>query len=431
MTFTNKPDLVNTTLNRPIVIVDPLSSGVELAPAFKARGIPAIAVTLTTEEWPEFGAKMQSSDFIEVIPDQQDIENIIKKYDPLAIIPGTEEGINLAERLTEIITPRLSNDPKKSLHRAHKSLMQEALKEAGVPSLLTLHTASESIAEAWIRENNLIESPLILKPPMSSGSEMVFHIEPQSDWKKAFHQILTQPSIVSGKKNDVAIIQELAIGTEYAVGTVSADGKHYLVHLIKYNKTAAGDRKTVFDHVEFVPYDKDILGDLWDYTKNVLDALGVRWGATHTEIMLTKNGPRLIESSPRMIGGPVVGFARAATGSSQADKLVEIYIDGDVQTKDYVFKKTVVPVFLKAITQGTVSNLEAFDHASQLPTLLYKYIWIKNGDTVPQTIDYLTAIGIIALAGDRKSIFLDYNKIREMESQLVITPSPQTKGAST
>jgi len=242
---------------------------------------------------------------------------------------------------------------------------------------------------------------------------------------------LTQPSIVSGKKNDVAIIQELAIGTEYAVGTVSADGKHYLVHLIKYNKTAAGDRKTVFDHVEFVPYDKDILGDLWDYTKNVLDALGVRWGATHTEIMLTKNGPRLIESSPRMIGGPVVGFARAATGSSQADKLVEIYIDGDVQTKDYVFKKTVVPVFLKAITQGTVSNLEAFDHASQLPTLLYKYIWIKNGDTVPQTIDYLTAIGIIALAGDRKSIFLDYNKIREMESQLVITPSPQTKGAST
>jgi len=56
--------------------------------------------------------------------------------------------------------------------------------------------------------------------------------------------------------------------------------------------------------------------------------------------MLTKNGPRLIESSARMIGGPVVGFARAATGSSQADKLVEIYVDGDVQTKEFVFKKS-------------------------------------------------------------------------------------------
>lgn len=431
MTFTKKPNLEKSTIKRPVVIVDPLSSGVELAPAFKARGIPAIAVTLTTEEWPEFGSKMQSSDFIEVIPDQPGIENIIKKYDPIAIIPGTEEGISLAQRLTEIITPHLSNDPQKTPHRSHKSLMQEALKEASVPSLKTLHTASETEAVAWIKKNNLEDSPLVIKPPMSSGSEMVFHIAPQGDWKKAFHQILTQPSIVSGKISTEVIIQEQAIGTEYAVGTVSANGKHYLVHLIKYNKTAVGDRKTVFDHVEFVPYDKDLLGGLLDYTKNVLDALGVRWGATHTEIMLTKNGPRLIESSARMIGGPVVGFARAATGSSQADKLVEIYGDGDVHTKEYVFKKTVVPVFLKAVTQGTVSNLEVFDRASQLSTLLYKYIWVKNGDIVPQTMDYLTAIGIIALAGDRPSIFLDYNKIREMESQLIITPTPQSNGAST
>jgi biotin carboxylase len=253
---------------------------------------------------------------------------------------------------------------------------------------------------------------------------MVFHIPANGDWKNAFRRILATPSVISGKRSETVVIQEQAIGTEYAVGTVSAGGKHYLVHLIKYNKTCSGGRQTVYDHVEFVPYDKEVLGGLFDYTKKALDALGVRWGATHTEIMLTKNGPRLIESSSRMIGGPVVGFARAATGSSQADKLVEIYVDGDVQTKEFVFRKTVVPVFLKAVTQGMVSNIEVFDGASRLPTLLNKYVWIKNGDRVPQTIDYLTAIGIIALAGDRESIFLDYGKIRAMESNLLITQQP-------
>lgn len=405
-------------MSRPVVIVNPLSSGIELAPAFKARGIPAIAVTLNYQEWPEFGSRIEASDFVEIIPDQPDIEKLMKKYDPIAIITGTEEGIPLAEHLTAFLTPQFSNDPKKSLHRSHKALMQEALKEAGVPTLKTLHTSSESEVENWIKENDLEDCPLIVKPPISSGSEKVFHIPANGDWKKAFHRILMEP-VLSGARSETAVIQEQAIGTEFAVGTVSANGRHYLTHLMKYNKTSVGEHRTVFDHVEFVPHDKEALGDLFDYTQKALDALGIRFGAAHTEIMLTEKGPRLIESSPRMIGGPVVGFARAATGSSQADRLVELYADGDVVTKDYVFRKTVVPVFLKAVTHGTVSNVEVLDGISKLPTLLSRHIWIKNGDRVPQTVDYLTAIGIVGLVGDRETIFLDYKKIRSMESKLV------------
>jgi biotin carboxylase len=407
---------------RPIVIVDPLSSGIELAPTFKARGIPAVAITLKNKEWPEFGSKMQAADFIQILPDQPGIEELIRNYDPIAIIPGTEEGIPLAERLTELLTPLLANDPAKSLHRAHKAFMQKALSDYGIPSLKTVHTASEDEARVWITENGLEKTPLIIKPPMSSGSEMVFHIAARGDWTKAFRFILTQPSVISGKLSETVVIQEQAIGTEYAVGTVSANGKHSLVHLMKYNKLLSGDRQTIFDHVEFVDYNRATLGDLFPYTENVLDALGVRFGASHTEIMLTENGPRLIESSPRMIGGPVVGFARTATGSSQADKLVEIYVDGDVQTKEFIFKKTVVPVFLKAAREGIVSNLEALEAATDLASLLSKYVWIKNGDRVPRTEDYLTSIGIIALAGDREAIFADYRKIRAMESKLVFTP---------
>ncbi len=68
------------------------------------------------------------------------------------------------------------------------------------------------------------------------------------------------------------------------------------------------------------------------------------------------------------------------------------------------------------------SNLEVFEDASKLSSLLFKYVWIKNGDRVPQTVDYLTAIGIIALSGDREAIFSDYKRIREMESKLVFIP---------
>ncbi|MEZ4744095.1 MAG: hypothetical protein R3B45_16875 [Bdellovibrionota bacterium] len=61
--------------------------------------------------------------------------------------------------------------------------------------------------------------------------------------------------------------------------------------------------------------------------------------------MLTKNGPRLIESGARMLGGPTVGFSRVATGSSQADRMVEAYLNGDVRSSEYKLKTSVMPVF--------------------------------------------------------------------------------------
>ena len=142
-------------MNRPVVIVDPLSSGIELAPAFKARGIPAIAVTLKSLDWIGFGMKIQTSDFIEIIPDQPNLVEVLRKYNPLAIIPGTEEGVPLAEALAIALTPQFANDPKKSLHRLHKALMQEALQEAGVPALKTLNTSSENEVETWIKDKRI------------------------------------------------------------------------------------------------------------------------------------------------------------------------------------------------------------------------------------------------------------------------------------
>ncbi|MCE3044467.1 ATP-grasp domain-containing protein [Legionella sp. 16cNR16C] len=409
-------------MNRPVVIVDPLSSGIDLAPAFKSRGIPAIAITYKTLEEIGFGLDVQTSDFIEIIPDQPNLADILKKFNPLAIIPGDERGVPLAEKLTEVLTPHLANDPGKSLHRTHKAFMQEALQEAGIPFLKTVNTASKKEVELWIRNNGLSNSPLIVKPPVSAGSDKVFHIKANQDWKEAFDKVLHEPSKTTGKNSETVVVQEQALGTEFAVGTVSANGKHYLAHLIQYNKTSIHGRKTVFDYVEFLPYCDTHHRELFSYTQKVLDALGIRWGAAHTEIMLTSNGPRLIESGARICGGPTVRFAREATGSSQADKLVEIYVDGDVLTQEYQFKKSVVPVFLKSPVEGIISNVEAMAGIYQLPTLLDEYIWFKNGDRVPHTVDYLSSIGIIALAGERQMIFSDYKKIRSMEAELVVSP---------
>ncbi len=47
-------------MNRPVVIVDPLSSGIDLAPAFRSRGIPSVAVTFKSLEEIGFGLEVQA-----------------------------------------------------------------------------------------------------------------------------------------------------------------------------------------------------------------------------------------------------------------------------------------------------------------------------------------------------------------------------------
>ncbi len=381
-------------------------------------GIPSIAVTLKPFSRVGFGTHIDASNFIEVIPEQPGLEKILREFNPFAIIPGAEGGVRLADRLAVAITPHFCNDPEKSLNRVHKAFMQRALEEAGIPALKTLNTSSEKDVESWLEEHGMAGEPLIVKPPISAGSDKVFHIEPYMDWRPAFHRVLSEPCKVTGEVSKTVVIQEQAIGPEFAVGTVSANGNHYLAHLIRYNKTSSGDRKTVFDHVEFLPYHENEFGELFDYAQRALDALGIRWGAAHNEFILTSKGPRLIESGARMLGGPSIGFAREATGSSQLDKLVEAYLEGDVVSKTLNFKKTVVAVFLKSRAAGMVSNAEVFDELSNLPTMFSKHIWFKNGEVVQQTVDYLTSIGVVALSGNRQSIFRDYARIREMESAL-------------
>jgi biotin carboxylase len=415
-------------MTQPVVIVDPIDSGAELAPAFAARQIPAIAVrSIRGGTWDAvneggYAATIQAAHFLEIHEDGPDLVERLRRYAPLAVIAGAESGVELADRLAAALTPQVSNVPALTRARRHKGLMQEALARAGLPVIRTLNTASAAEVMGWLADQNLTDAPLILKPAASAGSDNVHHIPPGGDWQTPFDLILSSRTKLRAEANETVIVQEQVFGTEFAVDTVSAAGEHVLAHLIRYNKTSAGDRMTVFDHTEFLPFDPERYGELLAYVRQALDAVGIRWGAAHSEVMLTPDGPRLIEVGARTCGGPVLGFSRIATGSSQLERVVEAYVDGEIRTRSYDFRQTVVPVFLIAPVAGTLRNVEALDQLRQLPTHLSTHMWVGNGDHVLRTVDFDTTLGIVGLAGDRDAVFADYQRVRDVEALLRIDP---------
>jgi len=411
------------TISQPVVIVDPVCSGADLAPAFAEKGIPVIAVrstTLAETNLTGYGNNIPSTHFLKVYNNHPTLADDLRQWNPRAIIAGTETGVWLADKLAAMLTPQLANIPHLSLARRHKGEMQKALANAGLPVIPTLNTASAAEVTDWLREHDLTDKALVLKPPVSMGSDNVFHIPPGGDWKRIFNYILSTPTALLREPNETVIVQEQITGTEYSVDTVSAAGKHVLAHLTKCKRISMGEGMTVMDHTEFVPFDNEQHGELLHYAKQAIDALGIRWGAAHNEIMLTAAGPRLIETGARMCGGPIIALARAATGSSQLERVLEAYLDGEIQNQRYDFKQTVVPVFLNSPVSGILRNVEILDKLRSLPTHLSTHLWLKNGDPVPRTIDVDTTLGVIALAGERHAVFADYLKVRQVEAQLII-----------
>ncbi|MBV9708554.1 MAG: ATP-grasp domain-containing protein [Chloroflexi bacterium] len=408
---------------RYTVIVDPYSSGAMLGSAFRDQGVLPIAVTTSVVPPEVYAQSWMPSAYDTVVVYDKSVPDIVERLralDPLCVIPGAESGVELADELASALTPHLANVPSLASSRRHKMCMGEAVSAAGLPHIRQICTNNVADVQDWIKREGLSSQALVLKPPKSAGTDGVIKVESSRDWLPSFRALLGQRNKLGGT-NDEVLVQEFITGDEYVVDTFSYHGIHTVTDICRYRKVVNAEHIAVYDSLEFLPSDCTVHSELIDYTFGVLDALGVRFGPAHSEIMLTASGPRLIETGVRMHGGGHPEFCRLATGDSQLDRTVAFYIgNGPIRT-DFTLTRKVMVIFLIARARGIVRNSEIFAAASRLASHYKSVISVKNGDRVVKTSDLFTALGFIVLAHERPNqVFADCRTVKDMENALVI-----------
>ncbi|WIM99851.1 ATP-grasp domain-containing protein [Actinoplanes oblitus] len=402
-------------MNSPVVVVDPFSSGTEVAPAFAAHGVPAVAVLsapgLSAQPW-------RPGDFAEVLEHSPAAVHRLRELRPRCVLPGTESGVALAEELTRLLTPRFANEPSLAVARRNKGAMQAALAGAGLPAIRGVCTGDPAVVSRWLAGNGLDRGDLIVKPAESAGTDGVTLVPAGTPWRPAFDRLAGATNRL-GRVNDDVVVQELLTGTEYAVDTVTVDGRHVLCGIGRYTKRTLGGSAAVYDCTDFIPMDPAVHGPMVAYTYAALDALGVRWGAAHSEVMMTAGGPRLIETGMRAHGGGHPEYSRLGTGSGQLERLAEAFAGPGPVTGDYVQHTRVRSVFLAAPRRGVLRDRESFTALRGLRSHYTTRIGYADGDVVPRTRDLYTIFGLVVLAHpDPDVIEADYRRVREAESAL-------------
>ncbi len=416
-------DVNGDLLGRVVVVVDPYSSGNQWAPALRAAGLVPVAVMAAAAVPAIYTATFVPDDFTVVVRSAEggtDVADRLRPLDPLAVLPGAESGVELADRLAAALTPRRANIPALAAARRHKGAMAAAVAAAGLPVVRHVCSADPARIADWLAGSGLAGRDVVVKPPKSGGTDDVILVRAGQDWRPAFDRVLGAENQMGGVNSEV-MVQEYMAGVEYVVDTCTVDGVHTLVDICRYRKGDNGGHMAVYDWMEWLPPDTPGHQQLTGYALGVLDAVGVRFGAAHTEIMLTAAGPRLVEVNARVAGGGVPRFCREATGDSQIDRLVRHLAGARDIPASFTLRRTVRGVLFRAGTAGVLRNAEEYEHVRELASHHASVINVRSGDRVPVTSDLATshALGYAVLAHDRpEQVDADYDEIRRIEARL-------------
>lgn len=327
--------LTSPVTGRIVAVVDPYDAGAMLAPAFAELGVAAVMVGSTPGIAPGEGALFDPATFRHVLPWYHDIAETVATLRDLGVeqvIAGSERGVELADQLGAALALP-GNDTRLSAARRDKARMIEEVGRHGIRVPRQIESASLDEILSWIDAGG--HWPAVLKPRRAKGSDGVRLCASAEEVTRAFHAIHDQPDRL-GFHNETVLAQEFLVGREYVIDTVSHEGRHRLAALWGYGKPAPGfDSIGLLSTKTLLPPQGPLADTLFAFAVRVLDALEIRYGAGHIEAIVDDDGPVLVEIGARLHGGPPAHLmARATTGTSQLDLLVQSCVDPAAFLKD-------------------------------------------------------------------------------------------------
>jgi biotin carboxylase len=426
--------MATADLTGPAIIVDPYSSGALFPAAFAEHGVEVVAVLTADRPPTAFASSYRPQDFDTKIVFTGDLEVAaaeLRSLDPRCVIAGCESGVELAEQLAPMVLPGRCNVPELAPARRDKWKMAEAVAAAGLPVIPQICTDDPGEVRAWLDRQGLHRHDLVIKPPKSASTDGVVKVPGGVGWAEVFAEGIGRVNQF-GTVDDRLLVQKFLTGTEYVVDTFSDAGGHGLVDVCRYQKVNNGPHMAVYDSMRWVPEDDLAIPGLLEYARGVLDAVGLRFGSAHIEIMSTDDGPVLIELGARPHGGGHPRFNRIATGDSQIDRTVRGLV-GEPVPLDYRLIRHQMCVFHVARASGRVSNVAVLEAIKDLPSYQFSVLNLAEGDRVQVTrslVDSLDLGFVILSHPDAEQVERDYQVIRHLERSLVIEDADQAVPAN-
>jgi len=449
-----------------VAIVRPFSSGAILEAELHSLGCQVLAVVparpLPVHHFESFDPRRYDAVFIE----NGDLAGLARQLciaGVTGVVPGCEDGVWLADELCRRLG--LPGNPRESTaSRTSKSVQAATLAAAGVPAPRTV--AARTLTAAFATVDRLGGYPVVAKPDASAGNDGVRIARNKRVLTDAWEQAADRINALGNFNHGLLIQQHLAGRAlpgalpacpggpgqptwQYTVNTVSAaqaDGPpvHYVTDAWLDRRRELASGHSVYDLQILLAGDDPVTELISQYALTVLDALKIRGGAAHVELMLVpgteadpfsiRDGrggwltPMPIEAGARLGGMISQAAMRAALGASQVTILAESLAAPRMFARRVArgrYRQAAAAAQLDLIAPHVgVLDGNVLDKILSLPTVAAATEGLQPNTPVDQTMHLFNSPGKLDLVGDADQVAADCAAIREAERYLY-RPLPQ------
>ncbi|MEV5210948.1 ATP-grasp domain-containing protein [Micromonospora sp. NPDC053740] len=368
-------------------------TGREFCVAARARGLRPVLLTRDPKRYPYV-----SQDGIDTrVLDTRDLAAILDACGALVadgglagVASSSEYFVSDAARVAATFgLPAADAD---ALARCRLKDVQRAALEAGGVSVPRF-AAVEDVAQA-VEVAEAIGLPVVLKPVSGSGSvgvRLCRDLEETAWWAG---ELLGRATDERGNPVPTRVLIEAAVtGPEFSVETFDSS-------------VVAVVAKHLGPQPYFVEIGHDVPAPVPDATATVLGdtavralvALGLGWGAAHTELRLSTQGPIVIEVNPRLAGGMIPVAVHAATGIDLVDAVVA-RASGQAPAPAAPGTGHAAVRFLRAEQEGRIAAVQGTERARAVPGVVAATTSTAAGCSVLITNSFQDRLGCVVATG--------------------------------
>ncbi|MBN2399726.1 MAG: ATP-grasp domain-containing protein [Candidatus Aminicenantes bacterium] len=250
----------------------------------------------------------------------------------------------------------------------NKFAMRECLSHSGLPC--PKYTRSADILEI---RRACGDFPLIVKPTDRSGSRGVTKVFNANDLQMAIDQAESE-SFTSGH-----IVEHFIPGREYSVEMISWRGEHHFLQVTE--KETSGEPYYIEKaHHQPAALPEPVKEKIISIIKKALTCLGIEFGASHSEIILTTEGEvYMVEIGARM-GGDYIGshLVELSTGYDFIKGAIEVACGNFVEViKGHDMNSGVYYIFAKPGIVRKITN-----RTEQYPEIVMSEVYYLRGSTI-------------------------------------------------
>ncbi|WP_375615556.1 ATP-grasp domain-containing protein [Bartonella sp. AP58NXGY] len=268
-------------MRKPILIVDPFSTGALYGPALQKLGYACYGVISQQAPFSHYMLSYQGEGMAEA-----KLHNVdeIKTRFPIgtieAVIAGAEGGIYCADQLAAYYNCP-GNNPSTTDWRRKKAAMQKHLCENGLSYIRSKILTKDNYTFDGFESH----SGYVVKPNDSAGSDGVLffsNLEEVAAWSSRIDW--TQKNIF-GAPNEAYLLQERLEGEEYIVDAIVKGEAIKVCALSRYKKGIHNGSAFVYESLDVLDAQDPLYAALISYAKQCIRAVGIEYGPAHMEIM--------------------------------------------------------------------------------------------------------------------------------------------------